>query len=99
MARRQSPVLNTHLYLLPVLNGGDGGLYGRRSRTAPRAGGWLRASSSDPFLRSLLLGGLVCGVVEVDAARPRMGMGPWIRSVRSYGGRPEFDLHFEWALL
>ena len=33
-------------------------------------GGWLRASSSDPFLRSLLLGGLVCGVVEVDPARP-----------------------------
>ena len=79
MARRQSPVLNTHLYLLPVLDGGDGGLYGRRSMD--RAGGWLRASSSDPFLRSLLLGGLVCGVVEVDAARPSvlyaaMGMGP-----------------------
>ena len=82
MARRQSPVLNTHLYLLPVLDGGDGGdggLYGRRSMD--RAGGWLRASSSDPFLRSLLLGGLVCGVVEVDAARPSvlyaaMDMGP-----------------------
>ena len=55
----------------------DGALW-----TAPdRAGGWLRASSSNPFLRSLLLGGLVCGVVEVDAARPSvlyaaMGMGP-----------------------
>ena len=82
MARRQSPVLNTHLYLLPVLDGGDGGLYGRRSRCSmDGAGGWLRASCSNPFLRSLLLGGLVCGVVEVDAARPSvlyaaMGMGP-----------------------